>query len=85
MSANLNAMDARSLSRWSLDELQGELQERGLKTSGKKFTLAERLSAAMLEEHAREHGSHEDFAGQGGGGAARIHPRTAKFCKDSKV
>lgn len=40
-------MDARSLSRLSSEELQAQLQERGLPTNGKRFTLAERLSAAL--------------------------------------
>ena len=42
-------MDARSLSRLSLEELHTRLEERGLSTSGKKFTLAERLSASLQD------------------------------------
>ncbi|CAJ1378688.1 unnamed protein product [Effrenium voratum] len=46
-------MDVRALNHLSLEELQDRLHERGLDTSGKKFTLAERLSAALGEERRR--------------------------------
>ncbi|CAE7916043.1 unnamed protein product [Symbiodinium sp. KB8] len=50
-------MDVRSLNHLDYNELQAgaeaQLQERGLDTSGKKFTLVERLSAAMKAEERR--------------------------------
>ncbi|CAE8634904.1 unnamed protein product, partial [Polarella glacialis] len=42
--------DVRSLNRLSLEELQVALEERGLDTDGKKFTLVERLSQAQAAE-----------------------------------
>eukprot|EP00439_Symbiodinium_sp_Y106_P055600 s1679_g7.t1 len=43
-------MDVRSLNHLGYNELQAQLQERGLDTGGKKFTLVERLSAALKAE-----------------------------------
>ncbi|CAE7596885.1 unnamed protein product [Symbiodinium natans] len=47
-------MDVRSLNHLDYDELQAQLQERGLNTSGKKFTLVERLSAALQAEERHD-------------------------------
>eukprot|EP00930_Biecheleria_cincta_P098634 TRINITY_DN90298_c0_g1_i1.p1 TRINITY_DN90298_c0_g1~~TRINITY_DN90298_c0_g1_i1.p1 ORF type:complete len:184 (-),score=36.67 TRINITY_DN90298_c0_g1_i1:42-551(-) len=42
--------DVRKLNHLSLDELKGQLEDRGLSSEGKKFTLVERLSQALTAE-----------------------------------